>query len=106
MASEVRAMLGTDDLSGATLDQVHRAIYDYLLPSDKTFMEGMEAARNIGRKSRPRPAAALPEETGPEYEPAPAPAVRPEYPPARGRGNLVIHEPRPSAVSEASLIET
>ncbi len=63
VASEVRAMLGTDDLSKATLDQVHRAIYDFLLPSDKTFLEGMEAARQSGRKSFRKSAPALPEET-------------------------------------------
>ena len=50
VANEVRAMLGSDDLSKATLDHVHRAIYDYLFPSDKAFLEGMEAARNAGRK--------------------------------------------------------
>ena len=55
VATEVRAMLGTDDLSKASLDHVHRAIYDFLLPSDKTFLEGMEAARQTGRKSFRKP---------------------------------------------------
>jgi hypothetical protein len=61
VADEVRAMLGTDDLSKASLDQVHRAIYDFLLPSDKTFLEGMEAARNSGRKSRRMAVPVLPD---------------------------------------------
>ena len=60
VASEVRAMLGTDDLSGATLDHVHRAIHEYLLPSDETFLEGMEAARQRGRKSFRKPAPVPP----------------------------------------------
>jgi hypothetical protein len=102
VASEVRAMLGTDDLSKASLDHVHRAIYDFLLPSDKTFLEGMAAARNTGRKSRPKPEPVLPEETGPEFEPAPVPA---ECPPVRGRGDLIAHGSRPCAANEASLIE-
>jgi hypothetical protein len=107
VASEVRAMLDTDDLSRATADHVHRAIYDFLLPSDKTFLEGMAAARNTGRKSRLKSAPVLPEETGSEFEPAPAPApeARPGCPPARGRGNLIAHEARPRAAIEASLIE-
>jgi hypothetical protein len=59
IADEVRVMLGTEDLSMATGDQVHRAIYDFLLPSDKTFLEGMAAARQTGRKSFRSPAAPL-----------------------------------------------
>jgi hypothetical protein len=72
VASEVRAMLGADDLSGTTVDHVHRAIYEYLLPSDKTFKEGMEAARQTGRKSFRKPVPVLspeplaePPESGP-----------------------------------------
>jgi hypothetical protein len=45
VAKEVLAMLGSDDLSLATTDHVHRAIYDFLIPSDKAFLEGMAAAR-------------------------------------------------------------
>jgi len=52
VADEVRAMLGSDDLSKATLRQVHRAIHEYLLPSDKTFLEGMAAARSQVRRGR------------------------------------------------------
>lgn len=104
VASEVCAMLGTDDLSGATLDHVHRAIYDYLLPSDKTFLEGMAAARNTGRKSKPQPLALLPEATGPEFESAPALPSRMEVTHARGRGNLPAREPRSRTSVEAALI--
>ena len=58
VADEVRAMLGNDDLSKATLNQVHKVIHEYLLPSDKTFMEGMAAARSQVRRGRkPTPAA-------------------------------------------------
>lgn len=62
VATEVRAMLGTDDLSNATLKHVHSAIYDFLLPSDKTFLEGMEAARKTGRKPFRKPPLVLPED--------------------------------------------
>jgi hypothetical protein len=72
VASEVRAMLGTDDLIGVTADHVHRAIYDFLLPSDQTFLEGMEAARQTGRKSFHKPRRVL--SPMPEVEP-PAPAL-------------------------------
>jgi len=65
-------MLGTDDLSKATVDHVHRAIYDFLMPSDKTFLEGMAAARQTGRKSFRKPLPMLPEEPSAEpQEPAP-----------------------------------
>ncbi|HLZ53798.1 MAG TPA: ATP-binding protein [Verrucomicrobiae bacterium] len=62
IATEVRAMLGTDDLSNATLKHIHSAIYDFLLPSDKTFQEGMAAARQMGRKSFRKPSLVLPAE--------------------------------------------
>jgi hypothetical protein len=99
VAAEVRAMLGTDDLSNATVDHVHRAIYDFLLPSDKTFLEGMEAARNIGRKSRRKPVPMLPEE--PASEPAPE-----EISPSTMRGSLTLLGSRIRVGHEASLIKT
>ena len=71
VASEVRAMLGTDDLTKATVDHVHRAIYGFLLPSDKAFMEGMETARSTGRKSRRLAAPVLTEGADPDAEPGP-----------------------------------
>jgi hypothetical protein len=113
VADEVRAMLGTEDLSNATLDHVHRAIYDFLLPSDKAFLEGMDAARNAGRKSRPRPATILPEHTELEVEQLPAGAAgqdrggpgRLTALPVRGRGDLLAHGSRTRAGSAASLVE-
>jgi hypothetical protein len=105
VADEVRAMLGTDDLSKATLEHVHRAIYDFLLPSDKTFLEGMAAARNTGRKFMSKPLAVLPEDAGQEVEPASTRPTRLEGAHARGRGNLNAHDPRPRTANEASLIE-
>jgi hypothetical protein len=104
VADEVRAMLGTEDLSKASLDHVHRAIYDFLLPSDKTFLEGMEAARSTSRKSRPRPAPVLPDVTDSELESAPEP-MRPIIPVARGRGNLIANGSRFRAGATASLVE-
>ena len=98
VAAEVRAMLGTDDLSKATVGHVHRAIYDHLIPSDETFLEGMKAARNTGRKSQRKPLPTLPE------EPAPEPAGE-EILPARPRENLTVPGSRVRAVREASLVE-
>lgn len=60
VADEVRAMLGTDDLAKTTARHVHRAIHEFLLPSDKNFLEGMAAARNNGKKSGRKPAPAAP----------------------------------------------
>jgi hypothetical protein len=113
VASEVRAMLDTDDLSKATVEHVRRAIYDFLLPSDKAFLEDMEAARNIGRKSKRLPAPVLLEPIEPDVEaPAPAPASqahavagRALTPVVRERGNLTAHGSRSHAGHEASLIE-
>jgi len=62
VADEVRAILGSDDLDKATIDHVQRAIYEFLLPSDKTFLEGMAAARQTGTKPFRKPALALPAE--------------------------------------------
>ncbi|HEY1662157.1 MAG TPA: ATP-binding protein [Verrucomicrobiae bacterium] len=50
VASEVRVMLGTEDLSATRATHVHRAITDFLLPGDETFAEGMAAVRKGGRK--------------------------------------------------------
>jgi len=97
VADEVRAMLGTEDLSNASADHVYRAIYDFLLPSDKTFLEGMESARNSGRKSSRKPAQPLPE------EPAPESRVE-EILPARANGNLPAPGSRLRANPEAPLI--
>lgn len=98
VASEVKAMLGTNDLGNATVDHIHRAIYDFLIPSDKTFLEGMEAARNSGRKSFRKRALPLPEEPAPE-------STAEEILPARTRGNISVPGSRLRAGLEASLIE-
>ncbi len=93
VASEVRAMLGTDDLSKATLDHVHRAIYDFLLPSDKTFLEGMEAARVQGRKFIKRASLPVPVESDPETVPEsqPTPGREPiDATPCNRRGQQAI----------------
>jgi hypothetical protein len=52
IAGEVRAMLGTNDLSRATANHIHRAIYDYLLPGDKAFLEDMATARAQGKRRK------------------------------------------------------
>lgn len=104
VATEVRAMLGTDDLSNATLKHVLSAIYDFLLPSDKTFLEGIAAVRNQGRKPWLKERVQLPEESAPEVEPA---QIAIEHPRGcgRGRGNLTAHEPARRAGIAASLVE-
>jgi hypothetical protein len=98
VADEVRAMLGTEDLSNASADHIHRAIYDYLLPSDKTFLEGMEAARNSGRKDFRKPALPVTEEPAPE-------SIAEEILPARARGSLSLPESRVRAGNSVSLVE-
>ena len=119
VASEVRALLGTDDLSKTTLEHVLRAIYDFLLPSDKTFQEDMAAARNTGRKSRRMATPILPDSVEAQIEPALAGSVgqarggtgrtsapvQPECLPVRGRGNLIAHGSRTRAGDVASLVE-
>jgi hypothetical protein len=82
VADEVRAMLGTDDLSKATIRHIDRAIHEFLLPSDDTFLKGMAAVRNTGRKHGRKIASNVPEKLEPENsqdeesQPASAPATR------------------------------
>jgi len=66
VADEVRAMLESDDLSLAKPEHIQRAIYEFLIPSDKSFLEGMAAARAIGRKTQRRPAPPAMEDSQPE----------------------------------------
>lgn len=101
VAIEVRAMLGTHDLNNATLKHIQSAIYDFLMPSDKTFLEGMAAARNMGRKPRLNRRTELPVEPASGFEPA---QTGIEHSRGRGRGNLVVHEPASRAVNTASLV--
>ena len=102
VASEVRVMIGTDDLSKATQSQIHRAIYDFLIPSDKTFLEGMAAARSAGRKMNRRGRAQLPEEPAPSVERDSQPA---EPLPAEPRGSIRLPGSHARARAYASLIE-
>jgi hypothetical protein len=97
VADEVRAVLGTDDLAGASLDHVHRAIYDFLLPSDKAFLEDMEAARNMGRKPPRKLTPPLPEVSEPE-------SPQGEIASARGRGIVASLGPR-SRSGAVELVE-
>ena len=60
VAAEVRAMLGTEDLSRATVAHVHRAITEFLIPSDQAFKVSLDAAESAQRPGRRRPAPALP----------------------------------------------
>ena len=96
VADEVRAMLGTDDLSKASVDHVHQAIYDFLLPSDKTFLEDMAAARSTGRKYFRKTAPSLPEESAPE-------SPQEEFQPARVRAPLCVAGSRHRA-SDVELV--
>jgi hypothetical protein len=86
VANEVRDIIGTDDLSQATVEHVTRAIYERLLPSDQTFLEGMAAARTAVRKGRPPrlapPAPSLP-------DPADATPAGDDAPPDLAAGHLV-----------------
>jgi DNA transposition AAA+ family ATPase len=82
VADEVRAMLGTDDLSKTTIRHIDRAIHEFLLPSDDTFLKGMAAVRNTGRKPGRKIALNVPAKLEPdnsqdeESQPASAPATR------------------------------
>ena len=80
VASEVRVMLGTDKLGGVTVEHVHRAITEFLIPSDAAFKSALVTAEAGQRKSR-RQAPQLPPEPLEDSEPiaaaadlAPAPA--------------------------------
>ena len=95
LADEVRAMLSSDDLSKATLRQVYRAIHEHLVPSDKTFLEGMAAARSLVRRGR-KPVAgnfsALADESAPAELERPASVAETTDSPAppRPRGGLPL----------------
>lgn len=56
VAAEVRAMLGTEDLSQATVAHVHRAITEFLIPSDQAFKVCLAEAESAQRPGRRRPA--------------------------------------------------
>lgn len=76
VATELRVMTGSDDLGKVTIAQAQQAIYEFLLPSDKAFLVGMEASRKgQGRKKAAQiqcpdlPTDPIPESEGP-LEPA------------------------------------
>jgi hypothetical protein len=77
VADEVRVMIGSNDLSLAKAGHIHDAIHKYLIPSDKTFLEGMAAARTNGRKKSRKPTAPAPEHSPQETETPPPPAANP-----------------------------
>jgi hypothetical protein len=106
VADEVRVMLGTDDLSKATPDHIHRAIYDFLLPSDKTFLEGMAAARSgvkkpVRKSMQPLPPIEATESAGE----APEECRQSAIPPTRGVTPVSVPGSRIRAGNNASLIE-
>ena len=86
VAREVRVMMGTEDLTGATLAQIRHAIDDFLIPSDLAFTVGLasaEAKLPRGKRNEPKPAEAQgeyeasEEAAAPAAEPAPEPAAAP-----------------------------
>ena len=60
VATEISAMLGTEDLSKVSLEHVSRAIEDFLIPSDLAFKVALTEAEAKQRPSRRKPAPALP----------------------------------------------
>jgi hypothetical protein len=67
VASEVRAMLGTQDLVKVSVGHVHRAITDFLIPSDQAFKVSLaeaEAKQSKGRRRAPQLPQAPSEEPG------------------------------------------
>lgn len=56
VAAEIRAMLGTDNLGKVSVEHVHRAISDFLIPSDQAFKVSLDAAESAQRKTNRRPA--------------------------------------------------
>jgi hypothetical protein len=63
VVTEVSTMIGADNLGKVSIEQVHKAIYEFLLPSDKAFLEGMEQSRITSRRGARAPvrAVAIPE---------------------------------------------
>ena len=112
VADEVRVMLGTDDLGKATARQVHRAIHEYLLPSDKTFLEDMGAARSLIKKpgrrpallmAAPQPAAPLEEEPADHAQSVARTGLRTDVAPVRGITPPSVSGSRRKFGSEAEL---
>jgi DNA transposition AAA+ family ATPase len=107
VAAEIRAMIGMEDLGKATVEHVHRAITEYLIPSDQAFRVSLDAAESAQRKTSRRPAPApLPiladESDQADRTSAPA-AAQSEQPPhlAHTRGSLTM--PARGAVHPAAI---
>lgn len=105
VASEVRAMLGTDDLGKVSVEQVHRAITEFLIPSDQAFKVALDTAESSQRKTTRRATPPAPEQF-PAADDSLAPAMPPDISetddaPAhpRTRGGLAV----PSRGSGVSL---
>lgn len=49
-------MLGTENLSKVSVEHVHRAISEFLIPSDQAFKVSLDAAESAQRKTNRRPA--------------------------------------------------
>ena len=96
VAAEIRAMLGTEDLGKATVEHVHRAITEFLIPSDQAFRVALDEAESAQRKSSRRPAPAMLPVLADDSEPLdvanPAPSSAAEHQPRmdRTRGGLPI----------------
>jgi hypothetical protein len=69
VAAEVRAMLGTEDLSGVSVAHVRQAITEFLIPSDQAFRVSLDAAESAQRNTSRRPAPAAPPIMADESEP-------------------------------------
>lgn len=68
VASEVRAMLGTETLAKVSVEHVHRAITEFLIPSDLAFRVSLDEAEAKPSNRRSR-APQLPPEASEEPEP-------------------------------------
>ena len=110
VAAEVRAMLGTEDLSRATVAHVHRAITEYLIPSDQAFKVSLDAAESAQRPGRRRPGLAArigtdePEIMEPERQPASdETTAAPTSPRTRGSVPILAIETTNLATSRGGL---
>jgi len=77
VASEVRAMLGTEDLAGVSVEHIHRAITEFLIPSDQAFKVALAEAEAKQPKYR-RSTPPLPQEASIEACPVDAAWPEPE----------------------------
>ena len=96
VAAEIRAMLGPENLSKISVEHVHRAITEFLIPSDQAFKVSLDAAESAQRKTNRRPAPLvlpiLADESEPmEPELQPASVETPDAPATpRTRGGMAF----------------